>query len=73
MRQLELYKAGADGSLVFNEGEQPCPGCCEVVTFKVCNGGMSVDVLHPEPPCAPFREFVERLQSAHIETTSHAC
>jgi hypothetical protein len=35
--------------------------CGKLVTFKPAQGGLSLDVLHPQPPCAEFAEFVDKL------------
>lgn len=35
--------------------------CGQLVTFKPANGGMSLDVLHPQPPCAEFAQLVAKL------------
>ena len=50
---------------LFKDGDQRCPGCGAVITFQMSNGGLTVEVLHPQPPCSKFRAFVERLLSLH--------
>lgn len=35
--------------------------CGKLVKFQPVNGGMSLDVLHPQPPCSEFAELVGKL------------
>ncbi len=49
--------------LAQNHSDQPCPGCAERVTFLVTQGGTSVDILHPQPPCDGFRRFHDDLMA----------
>jgi organic radical activating enzyme len=47
-----------------------CPGCSERVTWQVSSDGTSVELLHPQPPCDGFREFVDKLKRASRERWS---
>lgn len=38
-----------------------CPGCGATITYTESNGGRTMDVTHPQPPCERFRAFCERL------------
>lgn len=38
-----------------------CPGCGATITYTETNGGRTMDVTHPDPPCERFRHFCERL------------
>lgn len=42
-----------------------CPGCGVALTWKAAPNGQTVDILHPQPPCAAFRRFVDELMRAH--------
>jgi hypothetical protein len=35
--------------------------CGKWVTIKPAVGGLSLDVLHPQPPCHEFKMFVQKL------------
>jgi hypothetical protein len=57
-----------DPALVPNSGQIACPTCTEsvsVISGRNAAGEPTVDVTHPQPPCAGFRAFVQRLWQRH--------
>lgn len=44
-----------------------CPGCGASLTWKPSPDGQGVDLLHPQPPCAAFKRFVDDLLERHAQ------
>ena len=42
-----------------------CPGCGASLTWKPSPDGQGVDLLHPQPPCAAFKRFIDDLLERH--------
>ncbi len=61
---MKLFAAGA--------GIKPCPGCAASIEFRSVNQGQSLDVIHPQPPCPTFREFVAKLHERHAQNLAKA-
>lgn len=55
--QIELFARLA--------ASEVCPSCGASLTWQPSPDGQGVDLLHPQPPCAAFRQFVEDLVERH--------